>query len=112
MTEFRFADPSCITEELRMMRAQVRRLVEEEIVPRGEAWERDGKIARAVIRQLGTLGLLGMRHATEYGGTDLGSVASVVFAEELARSTFGGFTAAARSARSGGGSRPRSLEVP
>jgi acyl-CoA dehydrogenase len=34
-----------------------------------------------------------MRHAEEHGGTDMGPLASVVFAEELGRSTFGGATA-------------------
>lgn len=93
MPEFRFADPSCMTEELRMLRAQVRRFVEEEVTPEAPAWESEGAIPREVFRKMGELGLLGMRHPAEYGGTELGAVASMVFAEELARSTFGGFTA-------------------
>lgn len=91
--EFRFPDPSCISEELRMLRETVRRLVEGEVVPHAPAWEREGKIPRAVYRRMGELGLLGMRHPEEFGGTSMGPVASMVFAEELGRSTFGGFTA-------------------
>ncbi|WP_096701157.1 acyl-CoA dehydrogenase family protein [Magnetospirillum sp. 15-1] len=93
MAEVRFPDPSCITDELRMLRGQVKRFVDEKIIPHGEQWERDGMIPRDIFRQMGELGFLGMRHPAEYGGTDLGPLASMVFAEELARSTFGGVTA-------------------
>lgn len=92
MPELRFPDPSCITEELRLLRSQVTRFVEDEIVPHAENWEREGMIPRELFRKMGDLGFLGMRHPAEYGGTDLGPIASMVFAEELARSTFGGVT--------------------
>ena len=75
-----------------MLREQVRRFVEKEVVPHGEEWERDGKIPREIFRRMGALGFLGMRHQVEYGGTEMGPLASMVFAEELGRSTFGGFT--------------------
>jgi alkylation response protein AidB-like acyl-CoA dehydrogenase len=90
--EFRFADPPNLSEELRMLREQVRRFVEREVVPHGEQWERDGKIPREIFRRMGALGFLGMRHEAEYGGTNMGPLASMVFAEELGRSSFGGFT--------------------
>lgn len=93
MTELSQIDPPCITEELRLLRAQVRRFVEEEVLPFGDAWEREGRIPRSVFRRLGELGLLGMRHPVAYGGTDMGPVASVLFAEELGRSTYGGLPA-------------------
>jgi acyl-CoA dehydrogenase len=91
-TAFHFADPPSVPEELRMLRQQIRRFVEEEVVPYGEEWERAGKIPREVFRRMGALGFLGMRHETEYGGTQLGPLASLIFAEELGRSSFGGFT--------------------
>jgi alkylation response protein AidB-like acyl-CoA dehydrogenase len=90
--EFHFAEPPNLPEELRMLREQVRRFVEKEVVPHGEAWERDGKIPREIFRRMGALGFLGMRHEAEYGGTDMGPLSSMVFAEELGRSSFGGFT--------------------
>ncbi|MGX1350965.1 alkylation response protein AidB-like acyl-CoA dehydrogenase [Bradyrhizobium elkanii] len=91
-TEFHFSEQPNLPEELRMLREQVRRFVEKEVVPHAEAWERDGKIPREIYRRMGALGFLGMRHAAEYGGTDMGPLASMVFAEELGRSSFGGFT--------------------
>ena len=90
--EFHFSEQPNLPEELRMLREQVRRFVEREVVPHGEQWEREGKIPREIFRHMGALGFLGMRHPLEYGGTDMGPLASMVFAEELGRSTFGGFT--------------------
>ncbi len=90
--EFRFPDPPSLPEHLRQMRDQVRRFVEQNVVPHGEEWERAGKIPREIYRQMGEFGLLGMRYPVEYGGTDLGPLASMVFSEELGRCTFGGFT--------------------
>ncbi|WP_114090619.1 acyl-CoA dehydrogenase family protein [Thalassospira profundimaris] len=91
--EFRLADPVFLTEEHKMLRDMIRRFVEKEVVPHGEAWERDGKIPREMFLKLGDLGLLGMQHEEEYGGTQMGALASVIFGEELSRSSFGGFTA-------------------
>ena len=90
--EFRFPDPPSLPEHLVQMRDQVRRFVDENVLQNGEDWQRAGNIPREIFRQMGELGLLGMRYPTEYGGTDLGPLASMVFSEELARCTFGGFT--------------------
>src|SRR3954470_1008292 len=91
-SEFHFPELPGLSEELRMLREQVRRFVEKEVVPHGEAWEREGRIPREIYRRMGALGFLGMRHEAEYGGTEMGPLASMVWAEELGRSTFGGFT--------------------
>ena len=91
-SEFHFSEQPDLSEDLRLLRDQVRRFVEKEVVPHGEQWEREGKIPREIFRRMGALGFLGMRHPVEYGGTAMGPLASLVFAEELGRSTFGGFT--------------------
>lgn len=90
--DFHFSEQPNLPEELRMLRDQVRRFVETEVVPFADQWERDGKIPREVFRRMGELGFLSMRHEAEYGGTDMGPLASMVFAEELGRSAFGGFS--------------------
>ncbi len=74
-----------------LLRDQVRRFVEREVKPHGDAWEAAGMVPREVLRKLGELGLLGIRHAQEYGGSELDTLSSIVLAEELARSTYGGF---------------------
>jgi acyl-CoA dehydrogenase len=94
MTEFEFQEPDFLGEDLRMVRDQVRRFVEERIVPHGEEWEASGEIPRQLFRDLGALGFLGMRHPVEYGGGGMGAMASVVLGEELSRSTFGGVASA------------------
>jgi acyl-CoA dehydrogenase len=81
------------TEEHALLREQIRRFLEREVRPHGEQWERDGCTPRAVLRRMGELGLLGMRHPPEHGGGGLDARASVVLAEELGRSSFGGFNA-------------------
>lgn len=80
------------TEEHQMLRDQIRRFVEKEVVPYGEEWEKDEKIPRDVLKKLGAMGILGIRVPEEYGGSGLNVLASISLAEELARSTFGGFT--------------------
>lgn len=94
MTELAQNDPACITEELRMVRDQVRRFIAEEVLPNADRWEEEGALPRDLFRKLGDLSLLGMRHPEEYGGTDLGPVASAVWAEELGRSGYGSLPAA------------------
>lgn len=81
------------TEEHGMLRDQLRRFVDEEVRPKGDAWETDGNVPRDVLRKMGDLGFLGMRHPEKYGGSGMNVLSSVVLAEELGRSTYGGFTA-------------------
>lgn len=75
-----------------MLRDQIRKLVDQEVVPNGEQWEEAGKVPREVLRTFGEMGVLGIRVPEEYGGSGMDVMASVVLAEELARGTFGGFT--------------------
>jgi acyl-CoA dehydrogenase len=77
-------------EEHEMLRAQVRRFVETEIKPHALAWEEQGFVPRAVLRRMGELGFLGIRYPEKYGGSEMDTLATVVLAEELGRSTFAG----------------------
>lgn len=75
-----------------MFRAQVRRFVEEQVIPNGDKWEEAGMLPREVLRKMGELGFLGIRYPEEYGGAAMDTVGSAILAEEMGRSTFGGFT--------------------
>ena len=86
-------DDPYLTHEHQMFRDQVRRFVDAEVKPHAEAWEREGRVPRAVVARMGELGFLGVRYAEEHGGSAMDTVASAVLAEELGRSTFGGFAA-------------------
>ena len=76
---------------LRLLGESLRRFVEKEVVPRAAAWEEQGHVPREVLREMGRLGFLGLRYPEEYGGAALDARATALLAEELGRSTFGGF---------------------
>lgn len=80
-----FDDP-----RIRTLRATVHQHVRDHIEPNGAIWEQAGTTPHSVYKGLGALGLLGHCHAAEFGGSDLGPIASVVFAEEISASSFGG----------------------
>ena len=63
--EFRLSDPVFMTEELRMLRDQVRRFVDTEVVPHAEAWEAAGPIAGELLESMGDRGGLGRGNAPD-----------------------------------------------
>ena len=73
------------------LRRTIRRFIADRVLPVADAWEEQGFVPRDVLTAMGDLGLLGMRFPEEYGGAALDTLASVVLAEELGRSSFGGF---------------------
>ncbi len=75
---------------LDLLRDQVRRFVETEIKPHADAWEEAGMVPRAVLRRMGALGFFGIRYPAAHGGADMDVRATMVFAEELGRSTYSG----------------------
>ncbi len=84
-------DEPWFREEHVLFREQVRRFVDEEVKPKAEAWEETGFVPRPVLKKMGELGFLGVRYPEEYGGSAMDTVATAVLAEELGKSTFGGF---------------------
>lgn len=80
-----------ITDDLEAIRAQVRDYVEREVVPRVDTWEANRGVPRDALDEMGKLGFFGLRVPEDHGGIGMGHLASVVFAEELGRSTSGGF---------------------
>ena len=77
--------------EHEQLRETLRRFIDAEVKPRAEQWEEAGQVPREVLRRMGELGLLGMRFAARHGGAELDTLATAVLAEELGRSSFGGF---------------------
>ena len=74
-----------------MLRDSLRRFIAERVLPHADAWEEKGMVPRAVLREMGALGFLGIRYPEAYGGSALDTLSTVVLAEELGRSTYGGF---------------------
>ncbi len=87
-------DEQYLSHEHRELRAQLRRFVTSEVVPAASAWEQFGTVPRAVFERMGELGLLGISMPEEFGGADFDTLGTVVFGEELGRSSFGGFMSA------------------
>jgi acyl-CoA dehydrogenase len=79
-----------MSDDLEAIRAQTREYVEREIVPNVEQWEHDGAVPRSVLDEMGKLGFFGLRIPERFGGVGMGTLASVVFGEELGRCTSGG----------------------
>lgn len=86
--------PSFEDPRIAALRDKVRAHVQREVLPHGEQWEALGTTPHEAFARLGAEGLLGVSHATEYGGLDLGPVGAVALAEELAACTYGGFVEA------------------
>jgi acyl-CoA dehydrogenase len=80
-----------VDEDLQALRAEFERFVANDVIPHAEPWERDGCVPRDVLKRMGSLGFLGLRHPEAYGGLGLGPLASAVFSESLAASTYAGF---------------------
>jgi acyl-CoA dehydrogenase len=74
------AGSAYLGEEHELLRAQIRRFVDEEIKPHALAWEQDGMVPREVLCRMGGLGFFGIRYPVEYGGSDLNTLATVVLA--------------------------------
>jgi acyl-CoA dehydrogenase len=81
-----------LDEDLRAIAAQTAEYVEREIVPNADDWEQTGHVPRTVLAQMGKIGFFGLRAPEAYGGIGQGALTSVLFAEQLGRSTYGGFT--------------------
>ncbi len=77
-----------------MVRDTMRRFVSEAVKPHIDAWEEAGGFPREVYQQAGSLGLLGIGHPIEFGGSGEQDVfLKVAASEELMRSGSGGFVA-------------------
>lgn len=77
-------------EQHEAFRATVRRLVENEVVPRYADWESAGHVPREFARRLGELGIMGLAVPEEYGGSGEKSyVYNMILFEEFARASVG-----------------------
>ena len=79
--------PAWFDDTHRMLSDSLRRFIENEVAPAGRAWEDAG----CVLRKMGSLGFLGLRYPEKYGGGEMNVLGTALLAEELGRSSFGGF---------------------
>jgi citronellyl-CoA dehydrogenase len=80
--------------EHQAFRDTVRKFTEEVLRPRAREFDAAGRIDKALFRQMGELGMLGLRYDPAYGGAGLDWSFSAVMHEELGRSDNAGATLA------------------
>ena len=85
------AESVYLTPEHEALREQVERFVAKEVEPFGAQWEERGFVPRDVLRRMGSLGFFGITYPESYGGAGADALTSLVLAEALSQSTFGGF---------------------
>src|SRR6202042_373294 len=75
--------PFVLTEDQEHLRREIRDFAAREIAPNVMVWDEASEFPAAVVKKLGTMGLLGMIFPPEYGGAGLGYVDYVLAIEEL-----------------------------
>ena len=85
--------PEYFGETQNMVRATVRKFVEQEILPHVDQWERDGELPGSLYRKAGEAGILGIGYPESLGGTGKDVFSKVASGEELMRSGSGGVAA-------------------
>jgi alkylation response protein AidB-like acyl-CoA dehydrogenase len=71
-------------EDIALLQRSVRDLCERQIVPNARAWDAAGNLPPSVLRELGAMGLLGLRIPEAHGGAGLSMLAAAALVEELA----------------------------
>ncbi|MGQ0697044.1 MAG: acyl-CoA dehydrogenase family protein [Panacagrimonas sp.] len=77
-----------LTDEQRSLQDAARRFSREQLLPKYQQREQEARMDRALLREMGKLGLLGVDVAPEYGGLGLDSVTTGLIVEELAYGDF------------------------
>ena len=77
-----------LTEEQRGIEETAQRFAREKLAPRYQAREQEARIDRALVRQMGALGLIGADLPEDYGGLGQPSVTAGVIIEAIAYGDF------------------------
>lgn len=72
-----------LSDALAKFRAECREFAEKELLPYAGQWDRNVEFPREAIRKAAARGYLRVTVPKEYGGTDLGNLASCVMLEEI-----------------------------
>ncbi|MGB8274011.1 MAG: acyl-CoA dehydrogenase family protein [Alphaproteobacteria bacterium] len=77
-------------ETLELVRDQMHRFVEDQVLPHAHEWHlKDELIPIEILRQMAELGVFGLAVPEEYGGLGMGKIAMCVVTEELSRGFLG-----------------------
>ena len=78
-----------LTPEHQELSRALRKFTEKELAPRSAAWDKSGEFPWDAWRQMGELGLLGLRTPAAYGGQEADYLTFGIAMEEIARGDFG-----------------------
>lgn len=74
-----------LSEDTELLRREVRKFSEKEIRPHVMTWDEKKIFPRAVMKQLGEMGMMGIIFPESYGGAGMGYIEYAVVVEELSR---------------------------
>jgi alkylation response protein AidB-like acyl-CoA dehydrogenase len=74
-----------LNDEQLQLKKSVREFAEREIAPHVMTWDEASEFPMEIVKELGTLGLLGIIFPPEYGGAGMGYVEYITAIEELSR---------------------------
>jgi alkylation response protein AidB-like acyl-CoA dehydrogenase len=74
-----------LNDEQMQLKKSVREFAEREIAPHVMTWDEASEFPMEIVKELGTLGLLGIIFPPEYGGAGMGYVEYITAIEELSR---------------------------
>src|SRR2546429_6031125 len=77
-----------LTEDQSALQGAARRFSRERLLPLYQQREREGRVDRPLLREMGKLGFLGMDLPERYGGMDVDAVTTGMIIEELAYGEF------------------------
>jgi len=77
-----------LTEDQQALRDVARRFSREKLLPRHQARDKESTIERSFLREMGSLGLIGVDLPEEYGGLGASSLTAGLIIEELAYGDF------------------------
>ncbi|MBL8952331.1 MAG: acyl-CoA dehydrogenase family protein [Myxococcaceae bacterium] len=74
-----------LPDDIRALQSSIRDFCEKRVKPHAREWDRNEKFPIEIVKELGAMGVMGIRVAEEYGGAGLGALAVAVAVEEVAR---------------------------
>ncbi len=74
-----------LPDDVKALQASIREFCEKKVKPFAREWDRTETFPLQTVKELGQLGVLGVRVAEQYGGAGMGSLAMAVAVEEVAR---------------------------
>jgi alkylation response protein AidB-like acyl-CoA dehydrogenase len=74
-----------LPDDIRALQSSIRDFCEKRVKPQAREWDRTERFPVEVVKELGAMGVMGVRVSEDYGGAGLGALAVAVAVEEVAR---------------------------